>query len=239
MTEDKYPVELLDVDNYTTWARRMKYLLIVKGLWSAVATTDNEDGDKNDKAMAQMGLHMKAQHLATLEGCTSAKEAWQKLESIFQAKSNARKRQLRKELSQLKMGAERLTNYVARAKEIQSQLRATGYDITDQEVTWAVLAGLPPGYDTIVTVLETSTDRDVSLDEVLPKLISAEQRLNSTEMERSHIHDTALTAKRSNKHWSNQDRTETRTCYVCGKTGHIAKNCFKRGNQKFSATIAL
>jgi len=63
---------------------------------------------------------------------------------------------------------------VARAKEIQNQLRAAGHEIPDQEVAWALLAGLPPQYDTVVTVLETSTDSDLTLDDMLPKLMSFE-----------------------------------------------------------------
>jgi hypothetical protein len=64
--------------------------------------------------------------------------------------------QLRKELAQLKMGVlEPVTKYTSRAIEIQDQLRAIGYDVTDQEVAWAVLAGLPPSYDMVVTVAVT------------------------------------------------------------------------------------
>lgn len=219
--EDKVPFELLDVDNYATWARRMKYLLIIKGLWSAVTST-TVDPDKNEKAMAQIGLHMKDHHLATLERCTTAKQAWQELESIFQAKSNARKRQLRKELSQLKMGvAEPLTKYVARAKEIQNQLRAAGHEVADQEVVWAVLAGLPQQYETVVTVLESSTDAELKLDDLLPKLLPVEHKLYHQESSSWH-NEAALAAKR---YPGNQRRKETRICYKCGKRGHIAKDC--------------
>ncbi|GAB4815374.1 hypothetical protein N2152v2_002420 [Parachlorella kessleri] len=143
-------VELLEVDNYATWRSKMKFLLITKGLWSAV--------------------------------CTSARAAWEQLETLYQAKSNARKRQLRKELSQLRMGAaEPLAKYVARAKEIQNQLRAAGYEVGDQEVAWAPLAGLPPAFETVVTVLETSTTEDMKLNDILPKLMPVEQRMYSPE----------------------------------------------------------
>ena len=115
------------------------------------------------------------------------------------------------------MGAtEPLPKYVARAKEIQNQLRATGYTISDQEVAWALLAGLPPAYDTVVTVLETSTDKDISLDEILPKLMPVEQRMYYSETERSRTTESAFTAN------------ETRTCFYCGKKGHLQRNCSVR-----------
>lgn len=116
--EVKLVVERLDVDNYATWRSKMKWLLISKGFWTVV-TGSNVDVEKDAKALTQIGLHVKDHHLPLLESCDTAKSAWDQLEAIFQAKSNTRKRQLRKELSQLKMGAtEPLTKYVARAKEI-------------------------------------------------------------------------------------------------------------------------
>jgi hypothetical protein len=115
-------VELLDVENYATWRSKMKFLLISKSLWTAVMG-DSVDEEKDAKALAQIGLHVKDHHLAVLERCNTAKEAWEQLEVVYQARSNARKWQLHKELSQLKMGpSEPLTKYMARAKEIQNQI---------------------------------------------------------------------------------------------------------------------
>ena len=43
---EKPMVERLDVDNYATWRVRMRFLLISKGLWSAVNGEDtNADND--------------------------------------------------------------------------------------------------------------------------------------------------------------------------------------------------
>lgn len=213
-TEVKTAVELLDVDNYATWRSKMKFLLITKGLWTTVEG-ESTDRDKDAKALAQIGLHVKDHHLPVLETCATAKEAWEQLKTIYQAKSNARKRQLRKELSQLKMGAtEPLTKYVARAKEIQNQLRAAGYEVADQEVVWALLAGLPSPYDTVVTVLETSADVDMRLDDILPKLMPVEQRLYAPGV--STREETALLSKTD------------RECWYCGIKGHLQKNCRKK-----------
>jgi hypothetical protein len=215
MTSTTAPsVELLDVDNYATWRSKMKFLLVTKGLWTAVKG-ESMDEEKDAKALAQIGLHVKDHHLPVLERSTNAKMAWEQLEAIYQAKSNARKRQLRKELSQLKMGpAEPLAKYVARATEIQNQLRAAGYDVKDQEVAWALLAGLPPVYDTVVTVLETGTDTDIRLDDLLPKLLPVEQRLSTTGA--SLPSEAVLMAKAD------------RECWYCGKKGHLRRNCQKK-----------
>jgi hypothetical protein len=113
-------LERLDVDNYATWSIRMRALLISKGLWGAV-TGDSIDPDKDQKALAQIILHVKDHHLMTVGNCATAQTAWDTLKNTYEAKTNARKLILRRELTQLKMGAtEPLTMYAARAKDIQT-----------------------------------------------------------------------------------------------------------------------
>jgi len=233
MSGDKLVVELLDVDNYATWRRRMKSLLVIKNLWGAV-TGDTVDEQSDAKALAQIMLHVMDHHLSMVEGCGSSKEAWEKLEDVYQGKSGARKRQLRKELTLLTMGAaEPVSKYVARAKEIQNQLRAAGHEVGDQEVAWAVLAGLPKHFETIVTVLETSSESDLKLDEMLPKLMAFEQRKESTDIAPMTRGEAALAAKQRPRY------PETRTCYKCGERGHIAKNCRKKSVAGYVSAIAL
>jgi hypothetical protein len=222
-TEDKFTVERLDVDNYATWSIRMRALLITKGLWGAV-TGDSIDPDKDQKALAQIILHVKDHHLMTVGNCSTSKIAWETLKHTYEAKTNARKVLLRRELTAVRLGAtEALTVYAARAKDIQAQLRAAGDDAKDQEVAIQFLAGLPPAYSMISTVL-TAQDKELTIDEMLPKLLNVEQaaaqRLQSSE--------AALLAKPRKSFSKGQPPKDDRTCFYCGRRGHLASQCLKK-----------
>ena len=82
------PIELLDIDNYATWETRMKFLLITKGLWTAIEADDGRvDPDIDQRALATIGLFVKEHHLTTLKRCGTAKEAWRQLEAVYCCKS--------------------------------------------------------------------------------------------------------------------------------------------------------
>lgn len=226
-------IELLDIDNYATWETRMKFLLITRGLWTAI-DDEQVDPDTDQRALAVIGLCVKEHHLTMLKRCSTAKEAWLQLEAVYRAKSSARRLQLKKELAQLKMlKGEALTKYAARAVDIQDQLRAAGHEISDQEVAWALLAGLPDTYDMMVTVL-TATEKEVRVEDILPKLLQVEQQQKAeTEDER------ALAARHGSSYGNGYGGNNPgrrgqhggagdRTCYYCGKVGHIKRDCRKR-----------
>lgn len=240
-------IERLDVDNYATWSIRMQAFLMVKSLWDAV-TGESNDASSDKKALAQIILHVKDHHLPTLMGCSTAKIAWETLKTLFQAKTNARKLLLRRELTQLKMGAtEPLSVYAARAKNLQTQLRSAGDEVRDQEVALQFLAGLPPAYGMISTVL-TAGDQELKIDGMLPKLLQVEQLTQPPE----RPSEAALFAKpgsgfgggrgtgnrgnngNGSNHFSKERIGGNRTCFYCGKKGHIKRDCIKRKRDEAS-----
>ena len=219
MEIEKPTVERLDVDNYATWSIRMKALLISKGLWAAIeGDAGIEVRALDQKALACILLYVRDHHLMALASCDTAKSAWEMLKNVYEAKTNARKLLLRRELTMLKMGvSEPLTKYAARAKDIQLQLLATGESVTDTEAALQFLAGLPGAYDMIKTVL-TASDSDLAIDTVLPKLMAVEQQMLRPEY--SNGDEKALSAKRfngRNGHGNRPNRHETRTFFFSGR----------------------
>ena len=134
MTSLEQPrIEPLGVENYATWKVRMRLILVSKGLWSAVTgEEDKVDQKQSELALALIGLSVQDFHLTTVGQCKTAKELWELLESTFQAKTNARRLQLRKDLLFIKKGsAESVT-----VQQRQSR-RDSGFASYWQILTWA------------------------------------------------------------------------------------------------------
>ena len=68
----------------------------------------------------------------------------------------------------------------------------------------------------------------MKLDDILPKLMSVEQGLGGRDwlLPSNAAMVAAAAAKRRNGFGGAPgQRVEKRTCYACGKVGHIARNC--------------
>lgn len=263
MAGDNISIEALDTDNYNTWSLKMRMLLTIKGVAAAIAapaTTSAASsgqqqitspaaisGEVDQKALALIILNVKDHHLPTLAACTTARAAWTALETIYKSRSTARQLQLRRELNTLKKeSAEPLTKYFARAKGLHQELTAAGAALSEKELLWCILAGLPEEYATAVEILQAAGG-DPSHDEVLARLLLVEERKRRTEEGDAK----ALFAKTYGKphhqgksrfgssmrlqpggnsrppfNNSSQQRGQ-QECYYCGKKGHIRRDCRK------------
>lgn len=231
-------IDRLGASNYATWAFKMRMLLKSRDLWSAIEAPGPVDAKIDEKALAHIVLNVEDFHLAELEPCKTAKEAWSKLDGAYKASSTSRRLQLRRELTTLKKeSSESVAKYVARARELRNALVAIGHEVKPDELVWLVLAGLPAEYAIVVSILE-SGDAVPDLDATLAKLLQVEQKLQAK------VPDTdggaALLGRaggsgagdwgaRGRAGQSQGDRISNRdrTCWHCGQKGHIKADCFK------------
>ena len=232
-----FGIERLDLDNYSSWCVRVKCLLVFKGLWKPIQETI-EDAELDAKSLAVIGMTLAQQHLATFAECETAKQAWDAFAALFKSKSQARRLQLKGELTAFhKESGEALVNYMARAKHLRAQLKSVGTDFQEDELCLSVLNGLPAEYETVATVLTTS-DAELTLDGMLTKLLVYESRgSRSSSDNKAFVAKPAASLSRSNHGAGGgggprHANKEQRKCHHCGKPGHLKKDCWQRQKEQ-------
>lgn len=244
---DRVSIDKLDLDNYADWRAQMQYLLKGKDLWEAV-TSDEPCSTKQDReAHSLIGLHVMTHHLPLLGACTTAREAWETLESLNKSKNIARKKLLRKQLNNLKMGAnEMVMTYASRAIRLRDELIAADYKSAEEDVIISFLEGLTSRFNAKVSYLEEKDE--LTLKEILPVLLREEQKSQDDNQientEKAYFTDTrrqqGARGRPDRRHeerstTSNyvQDRRATMkpgarktfACWHCGKAGHTQSEC--------------
>ena len=249
----KFGFSKLGDNNYGTWRPRMKGVLQAKGYESALT---GEEDPNSSKAMGLMMMCVQDHLLLTIEKCANAKQVWTALEHLYRQSSTANVLKLKRDLSTLdKRPKETVSQYVARAREIGDQLKAAGSKVDDDDLALAILAGLPDEYDMIKTVIEGAEELP-TIENMMAKLLLVEKRTPSregTEEEKAYIGFNKTTRPRygnldrpANKRHGGSDSKssfgkmrENRTCYACGRKGHLQKDCWQRkaearGNKTFN-----
>ena len=197
---------------------------------------DATDGDA--KALAHIGMTLTEQHLPTFMECeTDTKAAWDAFASLFKSKSQARRLQLKAELSSLrKESGEPLVKYFARAKHLKAQLLSVDTAMDEQEMCLSVLNGLPEEYSILSTVLSAS-DKELTLQDMLARLLIMENKVSrpAAESKAYVARPGGAPAARGQSRGSGPSRPagkETRKCHHCGKPGHPKKDCWKRQREE-------
>ena len=157
------------------------------------ATTEQSKG-----ALALIGLHVKDHYLGKVAATKTIKELWDDLETTYKSKSNAGKMLLRREINALQLASgEPISMYVARAEDIYKNLTSAGSDMKTEDLAFAIVAGLPNEYGTLVTILEVTSEK-LRAKGMLPLLLQLKAELKlQRSSEKGESYATAYAPKRS------------------------------------------
>ncbi|KAJ9531766.1 hypothetical protein QJQ45_021920 [Haematococcus lacustris] len=202
---------ILDDDNWPIWSIRTEGLLIEAGLWSVVtdgvtplptapapnATQEERaayavelarslaDSALDRKAKAFIQRHVSNLHIFTVKSADSAQDAWETLESQFTESSVARQSQLQQQLSLLRMEpGESVARFYARLQQLLTELEACNCETSESTVVLAILAALPPEYESTVERLRyDQTSADLKVERIKRVLLTKEADLLSKQMQ--------------------------------------------------------
>jgi len=227
-------------DDYNVWAANKRAQLKKEKLWKAVVTdrpasgSDDKKADPvfaewdamNEAALATIQMSVQPVHLNTVTSVDTAKESWDALKVMFEARENAQLLRLMNELSCLKKGDDGIIiKFASRASMIRDELAMFGNPVDDNTLALRVLKGLPSEHEMLRTVLE---NKDVTLvmSDVTAKLLQVEQRnlAGGSSKPASGGKSQAFTVAAPNKPF---DKNSV-VCYYCDKKGHMKRACYKR-----------
>ena len=241
--------------NFGLWQVQVKDVLIQSGLHKALkgkpgsgssngaedsskasdkSSMSDEDWEDMDlRAASAIRLCLAKNVLANVHGISTAKELWEKLEALYQAKGISNRLYLKEQFHTLRMdeGA-KISDHLSVLNGIISELEAIGVKIEDEDKALRLILSLPPSYEHMKPILMYGKE-SLNFAEVTGKLLSEERRLKSEG--RASTENSALVASKGKK----KNFMKDIVCWGCGQTGHMKRNCKDgAGSAKGSESVA-
>ncbi|KAL4325422.1 hypothetical protein GQ457_11G032360 [Hibiscus cannabinus] len=140
---------------------------------------DFEAFEEQDGALATWLLSTVSESvLPHLIGLNTASEIWNTLHRIYSGKTTSRLMYFRRSLHAQKKGELSMKDFLMKIKSICDNLASCGEVISEHEKITAILNGLPPEYESVITVL-TAGDTSSTVNSVRTVLLDAEARQSS------------------------------------------------------------
>ncbi|KAG6451136.1 hypothetical protein O3G_MSEX006950 [Manduca sexta] len=202
-------------ERYAIWKFKMRMLLIHEELWSTVSGYADDDKTppevrfRNDqKALSKICLTVDGGAITHVRTATTAKIAWDALQTAFEDKSLGRKLALERKLYRYTLSDfADLESYIIAITTTAQDLADIGKKIEDSSLAAIILGGLTSRYEPLIMALEHS-NIEVTSEMVKTKLLS--------EMSRETERDVPALRSLHKKGI---------ICYKCRKPGHKSPNC--------------
>lgn len=244
-----YQIDKLDGKNYDSWSIHMKSVLIHQGYWDVVNGKEKKEDakelnkwiERDEKALATIMLCIQASQLNHIKNCKSSEEAWNTLQEVFRPSGPIKKVYLYKQLLNTRMADDgNMSEHINNFSSIVDKLGEAGIELNEELVTIILLSSLPTQYEQFVVAMETR-DNLPSLQGLKVKLLEESERKLQKDGEK--IQQTAFAAKaktqnteRNKKHnfekRPQQQERKKGNCFVCGKQGHFAANCYSKNKKE-------
>jgi Reverse transcriptase (RNA-dependent DNA polymerase)/gag-polypeptide of LTR copia-type len=162
----------------------------------------------------------------------TALEIWTVIAGEFEKRSRMIVLDLRRQLQNQKCkDGEDVRTHFAKIRSLRESLAAMGATLTDDDSAASILGSLPSSYDTFLSALtaaESVLGKSLTPDELMHSIIEeADRRSVRNQKAKKDEKDVSFLAVDRK-----DNRKEERTCFNCGKKGHVKRNCWGKGGGK-------
>ena len=232
----------LNDTNYAEWSKFMRALLTKQGVWpivsGAVSRPPGADTSnavkawvkKNDNALAEVVLMLTPSQLGHADGVEDANTLWSALENAHHSRGFSTRLSLRRDFFTMeKREDQTMTSWIAEVRRLAFKLKDIGATVTDEDIIIVLTKGLPPSYDHFVVTLDASPSDDLTVDNVIRRLVNEESRQAPSPITASSSSSPSSAFAASARVPAAAPRGKTPlaliTCYNCGQKGHYQQQC--------------
>ena len=125
--------------------------------------------------------------------------------------------------------------HINKVKSLADQLLVLEVQLRGEDMIMILLDSLPSSFDYLITTLETRPFKELTIEFVIARLVHEVSKRKEKEPQGN---DLAMVSRQSKGSTSNS-KNELRVCFICGKSSHIARQCwYKNDNVKNNANNA-
>lgn len=215
-------------------------------------TDDSKWDEMDENTIANLHLALADGVLSSIEEKKTAKEIWDHLARLYEARSLHNKIFLKRKLYTLRMTeSTSVTEHVNSFNTLFSQLTSLSCKIEPQERAEILLQSLPDSYDQLIINLTNNVLTDyLVFDDVAAAVLEEENRRNNKEDRHTssrQIEALVVTRGRStergpsgshNHGKSKTGRKKKYRCYNCGRSGNLKKDCWSMNNSNPQGNVA-